>query len=504
MKFFLLAVLLFVVCYSTPLDDYVNAPDPYQSYKLIDVISGPGYYAYMLNVTSQKWLDEKQVNNPIWWHYLAVCVPDDLRNVSTSLVYIDGYKDNTDPPPTSLYIAVEVLCLSARIVTAHLMQIPNQPLIFNNDGVKRSEDGLIAYGWRRFLNESGSNPQWLARLPMTKATVVAMNAIQNFTNGLASVKTKIKTFIVAGASKRGWTTWTTGIVDTRVIAIIPMVIPVLNMAPQFLHQYQAYGNFSFAVGDYKSEGITDFLETDDFLNLAKIVDPLYYLSRQRVIDMPKYLICATGDEFFMPDSPSFFWDKIQGEKHLYMAPNAEHSLASALPNVIENISTFVQMVTNSQQRPNFTWSLQRSNTSSASITITLDPSNVLKPYAVKMWHARTLSDTKRDFRLLTCYDFQKCFQPVLWFEKKLVPEANDSNVYIATAEKPVSGWRGFMVEVTFKLSDNPLSEYFIKFSSEVNIVPDTVPYPAYIPFPPLIPPTNSSNNFNNNVLNKRK
>ena len=34
----------------------------------------------------------------------------------------------------------------------------------------------------------------------------------------------VSQFIVAGASKRGWTTWLTGAVDSRVIAIIPIVM----------------------------------------------------------------------------------------------------------------------------------------------------------------------------------------------------------------------------------------------------------------------------------------
>ncbi|MBB74813.1 MAG: hypothetical protein CMJ75_09900 [Planctomycetaceae bacterium] len=29
--------------------------------------------------------------------------------------------------------------------------IPNQPLIFHNDGVERSEDDLIAYAWDKYL-----------------------------------------------------------------------------------------------------------------------------------------------------------------------------------------------------------------------------------------------------------------------------------------------------------------------------------------------------------------
>ena len=40
-------------------------------------------------------------------------------------------------------------------------------------------------------------------------------------------KLKIGNFIVAGASKRGWTTWTTAAVDTRVIAAIPIVMGTL-------------------------------------------------------------------------------------------------------------------------------------------------------------------------------------------------------------------------------------------------------------------------------------
>ena len=67
----------------------------------------------------------------------------------------------------------------------------------------------------------------LLRLPMTKAAVRAMDAVTEFSQKMASVK--IEKFMVAGASKRGWTTWTTMAVDKRVFAGIPIVMDMLRL-----------------------------------------------------------------------------------------------------------------------------------------------------------------------------------------------------------------------------------------------------------------------------------
>lgn len=44
---------------STPLDDYVFAPDPHYGYELIQTYEMTGYTIYVLNLTSQMWLDGK-------------------------------------------------------------------------------------------------------------------------------------------------------------------------------------------------------------------------------------------------------------------------------------------------------------------------------------------------------------------------------------------------------------------------------------------------------------
>jgi hypothetical protein len=55
----LVVVLIVIVgqCYSTPLDDYVRAPDPNFSWSVIRSYEQPDYTLYILNFTSQKWLD---------------------------------------------------------------------------------------------------------------------------------------------------------------------------------------------------------------------------------------------------------------------------------------------------------------------------------------------------------------------------------------------------------------------------------------------------------------
>jgi hypothetical protein len=42
---------------STPLDDYVKAPDPHFNWTVIQTYQEPDYTLYILNFTSQKWFD---------------------------------------------------------------------------------------------------------------------------------------------------------------------------------------------------------------------------------------------------------------------------------------------------------------------------------------------------------------------------------------------------------------------------------------------------------------
>ena len=41
--------------------------------------------------------------------------------------------------------------------------------------------------------------------------------------------------------------------------------------------------------------------------------------------MPKFIVNATGDQFFLPDSSQFYFDELPGPKYLRYMPNYDHS-----------------------------------------------------------------------------------------------------------------------------------------------------------------------------------
>jgi hypothetical protein len=79
------------------LDAYVAKPDPSFSWKVDHPISGPGYHGAVLALASQTWLDARQVDKPVWRHWLTVIVLDGVAH-DKGFLYITG-GDNTDPAP---------------------------------------------------------------------------------------------------------------------------------------------------------------------------------------------------------------------------------------------------------------------------------------------------------------------------------------------------------------------------------------------------------------------
>lgn len=225
----------------TPLDRYVAQKDPVYQWKLVRTIPGSGYKTHVLELTSQTWRSEKDVDRPVWKHWLTIVRPDQVRS-NKALLFIGGGSNN-DPAPSKPSDRAVTIATETSTVVADLGMVPNQPLHFIDSPAKgRSEDDLIAYS--RVKHFTTKDDTWLVRLAMVKSGVRAMDAIQAFLATEDGGKTSVDQFVVAGGSKRGWTTWLVGAVDPRVIAIMPIVIDALNSEEITKHHFEAYGFFS--------------------------------------------------------------------------------------------------------------------------------------------------------------------------------------------------------------------------------------------------------------------
>jgi PhoPQ-activated pathogenicity-related protein len=427
----------------TPLDDYIAKADNSYSWKLVQTIPGDGYITFVLDLKSQSWRSPPEVDRAQWQHWLVIVKPDEVKH-ETAYLRIGGGK-NGDEAPTKPSPQTVLLAKSTNSVVADLSMVPNQPLIFDKDEKPRTEDDLIAYCYIKFMDTG--DPTWIPRLPMVKSAVRAMDAVTEFLASDKGGKTTVKKFVVAGGSKRGWTTWLTGAADSRVAAIIPAVIDVVNVRECMINHYSAYGFWAPAVGDYTRHKIHERLDTPRYAELLKIEDPYYYRDR---LTMPKFIVNSAGDQYFPPDSSKFYFNDLQGVKYLRYVPNTNHSLADS--DAGESMLAFYHAILKGATLPQFSWKVQ----DDGSIRVQTKD----KPREVNLWQAT--NPKARDFRLLSIGKA---------YEKSPLESAGEG-VYVAKVKQPKEGWTAFFVELVFDSGE----KVPYKFTTQVHIVPDTLPH----------------------------
>jgi PhoPQ-activated pathogenicity-related protein len=434
----------------TALDRYVKKPDPSYSYRIANTVRGDGYLAYIVELTSQTWRASSEVNRPVWKHWLTIVKPDRVTS-ATGYLYITGGSASDKQPATANPTFVEYASTTNSVV-AELRDVPNQPLVFADDPKPRSEDAIIAYTWIKYMRTGDEN--WPLRLPMTKAAVRAMDTVTAVMASAEAGGVKVEKFVVAGGSKRGWTTWATAAVDRRVAAIMPLVIDMLNVEKSFEHHHKVYGFFAPAVKDYFEAGVMDWGGTREYRNLMAIEEPYSYRDR---LTMPKYLVNSAGDQFFLPDSSRFYFDDLKGEKYLRYIPNTDHSLRNS--DSRESLLAFYEAFLKGAPRPRFTWTFEKNG----AIKVTSKD----KPAAVKLWQAT--NPDRRDFRLMTIGPAYRSTEL----------EDRGRGVYLGEVKTPAKGWTAYFIELTYPSG----GKYPFKFTTGVRVTPDTEPFPAYEPKP---------------------
>jgi len=439
-------VMLFVAALAaaTPLDDYIAKPDPSYTYNLVNTIDTPLGKVYVIDMKSQTWRGEKEVNRTLWQHWLTIVVPNGVTS-DTALLWINGGRNGGQPPsmPDGMMVGI---ALQSKTVVADLKMVPNQPLIFPDDpGNERHEDAIIAYTFDKFLKTQ--DPTWPLLLPMAKSAVRAMDTIQDHMAKVDGGKLKINSFVVSGGSKRGWTTWLTAAVDKRVKAIAPIVIDVLNMAPQMEHHYAAYGFYSPAIGDYEQMKVLNRMDTAGGGQIRNFVDPYEYRDRYT---MPKFIINSSGDQFFLCDSAQFYYKDLPGPKHLLYNANTDHGLSGSEAD--KALLAWYTAILNNRPLPEYSWTVP----GAGRLVVTAGT----KPTQVNLWTAT--NPKARDFRLETIGK--------AWTSSPLTGDSK--GVYEAAVKAPEKGWTAYFVELLF--DSGAAAPY--RFSTEVRVVPDTLPF----------------------------
>ncbi len=440
----LVAFLMTALAVATPLDDYVARLDPSYTYNLVRTIDHPLGKIHILDMKSQTWRSEKEVDRPLWQHWVTIIVPNGAT-ADTALLWINGGGNRATPPSGPDGMLTQI-ALQSKTVVVDLKTVPNQPLVFSDDpGNQRSEDAIIAYTFDKFVKTGDAT--WPLLLPMVKSAVRAMDTVQDCVPKVTDGKLKISQFVVSGGSKRGWTTWLTAAVDKRVRAIAPAVIDVLNMDEQMRHHFAAYGFYSTAIGDYQDLDIFSRLDTPEGQKLITFVDPYEYRDRYT---MPKFLLNSSGDQFFLPDSAQFYFEDLPGPKHLLYNANTDHGLGGSEAD--KALLAWYTAILAGRDLPQFSWKIG----DQGNIVVTTQT----RPTQVRLWTAT--NPKARDFRLETIGKAWTC-APV---------PAGEGNTYRARVAAPEKGWTAYFVELTFD-SGTPLPFHF---STEVRVVPDALPH----------------------------
>ncbi|MCF3107395.1 PhoPQ-activated pathogenicity-related family protein [Niabella sp. CC-SYL272] len=404
---------------ATALEQYLYNRDTTCKWELIDSAELESSTAYQLLLTSQQW------HGYTWTHQLTVLIPRETR-YDGALLFITGGSNNkeTGLPNWSgkndrLVQQMGTIAARNAAIVAVLRQVPHQP-IFSN----LTEDAAISYTLHQFKQDNDYS--WPLLFPMVKSAVRAMDAVQEFSKQRQAHK--VNRFVVAGASKRGWTTWLTGANDPRVTAIGPMVIDVLNMPANLQHQIDAYGGYSVEIEDYVKLGIVQGMTSPLGRELVTMIDPFAY---RKKLTMPKMIFIGTNDPYWVVDNVKNYLDSIPGNNLLHYTPNAGHDLNRGV-TAMPALSAFFGIALARESYPVCNWSTKVKK-KRVELNITATTAGLK---GITLWQA---GSEDQDFRNET------------WKGREL-PAASRSSIRIREP-LPAKGYQAFYAELKYERSN---------------------------------------------------
>jgi PhoPQ-activated pathogenicity-related protein len=395
------------------LENYLNNGDQTYKWMVTDTFETEGVRGYQLILTSQNWREYT------WKHQLTVFVPAKMTQTE-SLLFISG-GSNKDSQPNlrsnqdDLSKALAHIAATNSAIVSLIRQVPNQPLYGD-----KTEDLLISYTLHNFT-ETGDYT-WPLLFPMVKSVVKGMQAVQEFSK--EQLRQPVNEFVLSGLSKRGWTTWLTGAMDDRVIAIAPMVIDVLNMPVSLQYHLEAWNEYSPEINDYVSLGIPQASATESGQKINAMVDPYSYRAK---LNKPKMIFIGTNDPYWPVDAIKHYFDSIPGQNFIHYVPNADHDIDDH-PQTFKALNAFFGFTANGKSYPACDWDI---DIKEKEIVLTVIPSPK-KLVDATLWQA---TSDDRDFR------------NEVWVGKSL--NASKAKEVVVKEAYPASGFKAFYVDLKY-------------------------------------------------------
>ena len=395
------------------LKSYLSNGDSNYTWELKDSANIGSAKAYQVLLTSQKW------RGIMWRHQLTIIIPSAVQ-YDGALLFITG-GSNTDEQPNwskedKLWPILNAIASKNKAVVALIKQVPNQPLY---DG--KTEDELITHTLNEFRKDKDYT--WPLLFPMVKSAVRGMDAVQEFV--AKKTKHSVSNFVLAGASKRGWTTWlSSAIDDKRVKAIGPMVIDMLNMPKTLSYQFETYGEYSDQIEDYVKIGIPQSTSSPDGKAITAMIDPYSYKEK---LTVPKMIFVGTNDPYWTADAIKHYFDQIPGKNLIHYVPNAGHDLAGG-KQALEGLSAFFGLTLQNKEYPVSTWAVNKT-TEGFELAVQANPNDLVE---AAIW-ATTSAD--RDFR------------NNLWLTRRVKYEGSTVKYTIPFVKK---GYQAFYMDLKYK------------------------------------------------------
>lgn len=308
----------------------------------------------VIHMQSQVWQGQP------WNHAIRVVKPSWTSAAHVCYLEVTGTDAGS---PDAEY--ARALAEASGATVAFLFDIPNQPLW------NMTEDDLIAHTFEEYI--ASGDPEWPLLVPMVRSVIAAIDTLVEWSVG------RFTTFVVGGASKRGWTSWLTATLqDNRVKGIVPLVFDNLNMNVQMRRQQELWGEHSPMIQDYTRRRLTELAQEPSGEGLVSLVDPFTNIGEIRC---PVLTVNGSNDPYWAVDALKHYYQRLPAGSACQVVPNLGHSIGE-WDYRLSTVGAFIRRCAGAEMFPRvrFDW-----GQSSAHLEIQAESD--LRPTKFRVWGA---------------------------------------------------------------------------------------------------------------------